>query len=226
MCGRFTRHSSLIEFSKAVGNSNYVNEEELSPSFNVAPSQKSLVLRYLESGLVATAMVWGFQPYWLRGTRGHAPINARAETVHEKPMFRNSFHRNRCLIFCDGYFEWQKSATGAKQAHYIYAFNKEPFVLAGLWDKNEHLTDKLIESFVILTASSNRSVSHIHDRMPVRLNTDEHISWLDPNISDTQSLRQLLSASGAPWKSYPVSSYVNNPRNNSNRCIHPERTNN
>jgi putative SOS response-associated peptidase YedK len=226
MCGRFARHSSLIEFSKAVGNRGYVNAEELSPSFNVAPSQKSLVLCYSEKGCVATAMVWGLQPYWLRNTRAYAPINARSETAHEKAMFRHSFHRKRCLIFCDGYFEWQKTPAGAKQAHYIHAFNKEPFVLAGLWDKNEQLTGKQTKSFVILTALSNQSVSHIHERMPVRLNTDEHMSWLDPNINDTKSLRQLLDASDSPWESYPVGSYVNNPRNNSNRCINPERANN
>jgi putative SOS response-associated peptidase YedK len=168
-------------------------------------------------------MIWGFRPYWLQDTRVHAPINARLETVHEKPMFHDSFHRKRCLIFCNGYFEWRKTQTGVKQAHYIYASDEEPFVLAGLWDKNERLTGQQIQSFVILTISSNQSVSHIHDRMPVRLDRDKHKAWLDPKINDTKLLRELLRNLESPWKSYPVGPYVNNPRNNSNRCIKLER---
>jgi putative SOS response-associated peptidase YedK len=130
VCGRFDRHSSLADFAHAIDGLLVVASEELSPSYNVAPSQRALVVRSTPEGRVASALVWGLVPSWVKKTKKNPPINARSETVKERPMFRRSFRTQRCLVLCNGYYEWQEKATGPKQPYYLQCPGATPFALA------------------------------------------------------------------------------------------------
>ena len=224
MCGRFERHSSLVDFSNVIGNLNQVCSDELPASFNIAPSQQALVVRESVGSPIAVAMKWGLRPSWLKASNATPQINARSETACEKPMFRNAIRQHRCLILCDGYFEWQKRSSNFKQPYYIHGSSHTPFVLAGIWSTSKNLTGEEVSSFVILTTRSDESVSHIHHRMPLRVETDIQAAWLNPQITEAKDIQQLISACKGLWKSYPIGLYVNNPKNSTRRCISRDNT--
>ena len=192
--------------------------EELPPSYNVAPSQRALVVRNTPGGRVASALVWGLIPSWAKDSKRNRLINARSETVNERPMFRRPFRAQRCLVLCDGYYEWQKRVTGPKQPYYIKCPEAAPFALAGLWERNEHLIDAPLGTFCILTTMASAAVNSIHHRMPIRLARDAYAGWLDPAVRDVELLRELMESTDNDWMFYPVSRYVNSPGNDSNRC--------
>ena len=221
MCGRFDRHSSLADFAHAIDGLHVATSEELPPSYNVAPSQRALVVRNTPEGRVASALVWGLIPSWVKDSKKNRPINARSETVNERPMFRRPFRTQRCLVLCNGYYEWQKQATGPKQPYYLQCPRATPFALAGLWERNDHLDVEPLETFCILTKTASAAVDCIHHRMPIRLSRDAHADWLDSTVCDVEFLSQLMASADNDWMFYPVSRYVNNPRNDSSRC--PER---
>ena len=219
MCGRFDRHSSLADFAHAIDNLHVEASEELPSSYNVAPSQRALVVRNMPEGRVASALLWGLIPSWAKDAKKSQPINARSETAAKRPMFRHSFRTQRCLVFCNGYYEWQKQATGPKQPYYFQCPEATPFALAGLWERNDHLDTESLETFCILTKSASTVVDSIHHRMPIRLNRDAHADWLDSTVSDVEFLSQLMALADNDWMFYPVSRYVNSPRNDSSHCL-------
>ena len=221
MCGRFDRHSSLAEFSHAIDGLHVEASEELPPSYNVAPSQRALVVRDTPEGRVASALVWGLIPSWAKDAKKNPPINARCETVNERSIFRRPFRTQRCLVLCDGFYEWQKQATGLKQPYYLQRPGATPFALAGLWERNDHLEDGPLETFCILTTTASAAVDSIHHRMPIRLTRDAHAGWLDPTVSDMKFLSQLMVSDDNDWMFYPVTRYVNTPRNDSSLCSEP-----
>ena len=137
MCGRFDRHSSLAEFSDAIDGLQVEASEVLLPSYNVAPSQRALVVRNTPEGRIASALVWGLIPSWAKDAKKNRPINARSETIAKRPMFRRPFRTQRCLVLCNGYYEWQKRATGPKQPYYLQCPEATPWALAGLWERND-----------------------------------------------------------------------------------------
>ena len=218
MCGRFDRHSSLAEFAHTIDDLHVGASEELPPSYNVAPSQSALVVRNTPEGRVASALVWGLVPSWAKDAKKKWPINARSETVNERPMFRRPFRTQRCLVLCNGYYEWQKQATGPKQPYYLQRPGATPFALAGLWERNDHLNVEPLETFCILTKTASAAVDCIHHRMPIRLSRDAHADWLDSTVCDVEFLSQLMASADNDWMFYPVSRYVNSPRNDSSRC--------
>ena len=136
-------------------------------------------------------------------------------------MFRRPFRTQRCLVLCNGYYEWQKQATGPKQPYYLQCPGATPFALAGLWERNDHLDAESLETFCILTTTASAAVDCIHHRMPIRLSRDAYADWLDSRVCDVEFLSQLMASADNDWMFYPVSRYVNNPRNDSSRC--PER---
>ena len=219
MCGRFDRHSSLAEFSQAIDGLHVEKSEGLPPSHNVAPSQRALVVRNMPEGRVASALLWGLIPPWAKDAKKNRPINARSENVNERPMFRRPFRTQRCLVLCNGYYEWQKQATGPKQPYYLQRPEAIPFALAGLWERNDHLDTESLETFCILTKSASAVVDSIHHRMPIRLSRDAHADWLDSTVSDVELLSRLIALADNNWMFYPVSRYVNSPRNDSSRCL-------
>jgi putative SOS response-associated peptidase YedK len=157
---------------------------------------------------------WGLIPSWAKDEKiAYSTINARAETVAEKPAFRSAFKKRRCLIVADGYYEWQATGPKSKQPHRIHFPDDRPFGMAGLWEHWER-DGKTIESCTIIVTSANSQLATIHDRMPVILRPDAYDRWLDPEFEGSEQLESLLR----PYPeeqviAYPVSSKVGNVRN-------------
>ena len=221
MCGRYTLSSptdllaDLLELGSV---------PELAPRYNIAPTQEAAVVRFnAESGVRSLELLrWGLIPFWSKDPGiGSRMINARAETVAEKPSFRTSFKRKRCLVVADGFYEWQATG-GPKQPFYFRFEGGGPFTLAGLWDRWEKGEGEPIESFTILTTEPNEVVAPVHQRMPVILDRGGMASWLDPGIEEADRLTPLLGPfPAAGMEGYPVSTYVNSPGNDTPRCIEP-----
>jgi putative SOS response-associated peptidase YedK len=150
---------------------------------------------------------------------GARMINARAETLAEKPAFRSAFRARRCLVVADGFYEWQKLGT-RKQPHFIAFRDGRPFAFAGLWESWRGEGSEQVESCTIVTTEANELLSPIHDRMPVILDPDDFAHWIDPGERDTGRLAGLLKPYPAgPLHAYPVSLLVNNPANDSPACV-------
>ncbi len=220
------------------------------PRYNIAPTQDVVVVRAdPESGRRAAAtLCWGLLPSWSKGVASGAPmINARSETLSEKPAFRNAFRRRRCLIPADGFYEWQQSvgdAKGRKQPFYIHRPDGGPFAFAGLWEtwrgepsrgepspgpslqgRGNSNAELAIESCTIVTTAANAALRELHDRMPVILAPGDYGLWLDPTVEDPAELQHLLAPSGDDeLLAEPVSTHVNRVVNDDPRCIAVERT--
>ena len=165
-------------------------------------------------------MRWGLIPSWAGDPAiGMKLINARAETVAEKPSFQKSFRERRCLVLADGYYEWKREGTG-KQPYYIRLKNERPFAFAGLWNRWNSEDGKTIESCAILTTKPNERLASIHDRMPVILQPVAYEPWLDPGLQDATRLVPFLTPYPADAMiAAPVSRRVNDPRVDDTRCL-------
>jgi putative SOS response-associated peptidase YedK len=198
---------------------------DLAPRYNMAPTQNLPVVRLGESGdREMILMRWGLIPSWAKDMDiGNRMINARAETVSEKPSFRTAFKRRRCLVPADGYYEWQKTGK-TKQPYLIQVASHQPFAMAGLWEtwNGPDKADPPIESFAVITTEACPATRPIHDRMPVIISPEDFERWLDLTITDPDPLRPLLQPySAGEMRAVRVSTFVNNPRNNDERCIEP-----
>ena len=204
MCGRFTLRSSRRVKLEVARNLDL----PLEPRYNIAPSQNVLTIGDFGAGLEARLLKWGLIPSW--STDGKGFINARAETLEEKPSFRESFQRRRCLIPADGFYEWQRSGKIA-QPYFFHMRDESPFAFAGIWDEWKG-DGKAIASCAIITTTANELLASIHDRMPVILRPDLQDSWLDGD-SDALNLRNLLAPfPGSEMASHAVSYDVNHPK--------------
>ncbi len=221
MCGRFTLRTPIRALAEQFG---ALADIELGPRFNVAPSQPIAVVRIRPGSAPPqrelVAVRWGLIPSWAKDPGiGNRMINARSESVAEKPAYRAAFRRRRCLVPADGYFEWQRQG-GGKQPYLIQMADESPFAMAGLWETWEGPDHGVIESCAILTIGPNELMKPIHDRMPVILPGEACAEWLDPGQSDPRSLERLLVPFRAEgMKAYPVSIYVNRPENEGPECI-------
>ena len=199
------------------------------PRFNVAPTQPIAVVRISPDSPSPTRELsplrWGLVPSWAKDPSiGNRMINARSETVAEKPAFRTAFRRRRCLIPADGFFEWQRQGK-AKQPFFIQMKDERPFAMAGLWETWEGPDHSAIESCTILTTQPNELMKPIHDRMPVILPAHAYDEWLDPEQTDPAALQKLLvSCDARQMKTHPVSTYVNRPTNEGPECVAPIQT--
>ena len=219
MCGRFT----LTQSSEAIADTfDLADVPTIAPRYNIAPTQPISVIRSPDANADRefTYLTWGLVPSWSKDPSiGARLINARAETVAEKPSFRAAFKRRRCLIAADGFYEWQRSPEG-KQPYYFHLDHHRPFGFAGLWEHWENGNGDVIESCTILTTEANDVLRPIHDRMPVIVSPDDYDLWLDPTLEKSDRLYAILHPySEAEMVSYPVSAKVNNPRNDSPECI-------
>jgi putative SOS response-associated peptidase YedK len=213
MCGRFVRHTKPSVYATMFE----VDSVPAGPSYNVAPTQEVAVVRRRDDQRECVLMRWGMIPFWAKDAKTKY-INARAETVIDKPAFRNSLKKRRCLVLADGYFEWRTEGK-LKYPHYFHRRDDQPFAFAGLWDCWKGAGAPL-ESCTIITTDANDVTRPIHDRMPVILTPDAVPLWLDPNIEDSAVLQDLLKP--YPCDALvcdPVSPIVNNPRNDSPDCI-------
>jgi putative SOS response-associated peptidase YedK len=233
MCGRFTLSQSA-ETIAAAFDLDFDSDEvpTIPPRYNIAPTQPIAVIRKTidHPQREFTYLSWGLVPSWSKDPKiGSRLINARAETLAEKPSFRAAFKRRRCLIVADGFYEWQRSSTTnggrsaeKKQPYYFRLKNHQPFAFGGLWEHWENGNGDVIESCTIITTTANEVLSPIHDRMPVILPPKGYDLWLDPTIEKDKDLHTLLRPyAEEEMESYPVRSVVNNPRHDSPDCIAP-----
>jgi putative SOS response-associated peptidase YedK len=169
-------------------------------------------------------MRWGLVPPWAEDLAiGSRMINARGETVDQKPSFRKAFASRRCLIPADGYFEWQKTSDG-KQPYLIELAAAGVFAMAGLWEENRKAIGDgtTLLSCTVITTEANRTTGQVHDRMPVILDPDQYDRWLDPGFRDTETLKGMLDSAPENLLSLtPVSRHVNNPKNDDTQCVSP-----
>ena len=217
MCGRYTLTTPAEAVNKFFGLAPGPN---LAPRYNIAPSQDVLAVRNTDSGGRAFASLrWGLIPSWSKDpATGHRTINARAETVAEKPSFRAAYRKRRCLIAADGFYEWQKQKAGtrAKQPYWIAMADQGPFAFAGLWEHWQAPDGENIESCTIVTCPANDLVKPIHDRMPVILAPGDIELWIDTGANPADLLKPF---SAAAMMARPVSTHVNSPANDDPNCI-------
>ncbi len=222
MCGRFTRSSPVNTFAKLF---NAYGIDDIAPSYNVAPSQNILITRNTSDGTRELAMLhWSLVPFWSKGPDPKYPmINARADSAATKPAYREPFKRRRCLIAADGFYEWKKVAK-TKQPYFIQLRGGQPFAFAGLWDHWEVEGQAPIDSCTIITCDANPMAAEIHDRMPVILPPKAYHAWMDPNVTRSDTLTELLKPyPDLLMEMWPVGRGVNSPRNDSAELIKPEQ---
>ena len=220
MCGRFTITLEPAFFQKEFELGKTPSEWQ--PRYNVAPGQNIPVVTEAENRDVSM-LRWGLIPHWAKDiSNGSRMINARAETIQEKPSFRAAFKQRRCLILADGFYEWQKSDS-KKTPKIPYRFtliDNRPFAFAGLWESWHSPENDEIQSCTIITCPPNDLVARIHNRMPVILDSSTCWRWLaDKSSSDLADL--LKPYPSEAMSAYPVGLWVNNPRNEHARCIEP-----
>lgn len=201
MCGRYSARQRPPGF-----------EAEWDARYNVAPSQVMPVLTpdgYIEA-------VWGFLPKWAKED-SRKPINARGETVAEKPYFRGAFRHTRCLVPADGWYEWQQSG-GAKVPHFIHLPDDSPFFFAGLYNP---AAGEREPNYTILTTDASPDLAAIHNRMPLALESEDAEVWLDTGAPRSALEKVIGPAGRGRFEAYPVSTYVNRPANEGPECVAP-----
>lgn len=221
MCGRFNQTAS----PEVIAQQFELDDPPLfKPRYNIAPSQQVTAIR-LDPNAVKRECVmlrWGLIPSWAKDPKiAFQCINAKAETVAEKPSFRSAFKKRRCLVVATGFYEWQVQGR-TKQPMCIGLRSKRPFAFAGLWEHWKPLEGEPVETCTIITTEPNGLMAPIHNRMPVILAPTSYDQWLDPTFQEVELLKALLR----PYPSeeltaYPVSTLVNNPRHDAPQCLEP-----
>lgn len=223
MCGRYTLTSAGDEVALLFDLSDLPS---LPPRYNVAPTQEAAVVRVTSPGgpRHLDLLRWGLVPYWAEDPSiGNRMINARAESVADKPAYRWSFRKQRCLIATDGFYEWKKEGK-LKQPYHIRRKDRQPFAFAGLWArwKPKDGSGGPLDTFTILTTGANDLIRPLHDRMPVIVDRASFDLWLDPQVEDRERLQQLLVPyDGSVMETVPVSRAVNSPANDTADCLAP-----
>ncbi|MDE0425688.1 SOS response-associated peptidase [Candidatus Poribacteria bacterium] len=226
MCGRFTLASDAETLQQTFFD--FEVPTNLSPRYNISPTQDVAGVSNTPEKQVEF-FHWGLIPSWAKDPKiGNRMINARSETLAEKPSFRNAYKRRRCLVLADGYYEWQKiPGDRVKQPVYIRLKSQKPFAVAGLWEVwQTRDMDEPLKSCTIITCPPNAMLADIHHRMPVILPQDAYAQWLSPDEQPADALQSLLIPyPGEEMEAYPVSRFVNRPTNDSPECIAPLETN-
>jgi len=217
MCGRFTlkepRAIKLAHFD-------YDPFADLIPRYNIAPSQDVLTIVQDGTNRTASFMQWGLIPSWSNEAKGI--INARVETIEQKPSFSDSFLRRRCLIPADGFYEWERNGK-ISQPYYFQMKSGKPFAFAGIWDRWQRDGRNVI-SCAIITTTANELLAEIHHRMPVILGPETHSLWLSED-SRSADLKQFLTPfSAAEMMSYPVTHDVNDTKIDAEHLVQPGGT--
>ncbi|MFC2130756.1 SOS response-associated peptidase [Bacteroidota bacterium] len=220
MCGRFALSAQTDMVEKLLPE--LYSSSEIKPSYNIAPTQDVSVILD-ESPKEISIARWGLIPFWSKDKSiGSKMINARAETLTEKPSFKQLFNKKRCLIVADGFFEWKKiDSSKRKFPYFIKMKTGEPFTFAGLWDIWKSHENNAITSTVIITTEPNEIVKPIHDRMPVIILPEEREFWLSDDIDQVSLKKFLKPYPGDAMEAYEVSLNVNNPAFNDQSIIEP-----
>lgn len=215
MCGRFTQGFSETHYTMRLDGGWTPAPQDLTPTWNMAPSRQALVLHDDDSGHVAELLYWGFLPAWADPS-GSKLINARVETAATKPYFRDAWRSGRCLVPADGWYEWKVTA-GGKQPYFIHRADDEPLFMAGLYATNPQLK---VTSFAILTTEAKGELREIHDREPLVLSPEAAREWIrrDLPAADIAAIAKLaLTAESFSW--HPVSTKVNSAKNDGAELI-------
>ena len=220
MCGRFEIHTAIEIIASIFG----INPEDVmidfKPNYNVAPTNEVPVIIVMDGKKRLMQYRWGLIPSWAKEEKmAFSMINARAETVAEKPAFKDAFKKQRCLVIADGFYEWQAIGK-VKKPVYVHLKSGQPMAFAGLYSNWTSPEGKQINTCTIIVTNANELLAPIHDRMPVILKPDGQDKWLDPTLQDTASLHSLLQ----PYPSeelelYEVSQKVNSVKNNAAELI-------
>ncbi len=223
MCGRYSLTTTRYDLARELGLPLDAVPEELVPRWNVAPTQPVAALRE-DDGLRLETMQWGLVPHWAKDPSiGGRMINARSETLAEKPAFRDAFRRHRCLIPADGFYEWAPAGRGRPKTPYHIRLRKGGvFTFAGLWSRWRAPSGEWLHSCTIVTSEPNELVAEVHDRMPVILPEDRREAWLARDHDDPESLRALLTPLPAELlEKVAVSRRVNSPDYDDPECLAP-----
>jgi putative SOS response-associated peptidase YedK len=222
MCGRYVIKAPVSQLATMF---DLIDVPPLKARYNVAPTQSVPAVREKAEGKGRELVMlkWGLIPGWAKDPAiGYRMINARADTVSQKPSYRSAFRRRRCLLAADGFYEWQKTNEKKKQPFFIGMKDESPFAFAGMWEHWVNPEGEPVESCAIITTDANELVKEIHDRMPVILPRKNYQVWLDPEVQDTEKLQKLLVQYPAKeMRAYPVSLLVNNPKVDNANCVAP-----
>lgn len=228
MCGRFARWSDPDQLYLPFDT---LRDPSLPPpSYNVAPGLPVLALAAREGRKVLTAFQWGLVPYWTKDLRAaKGLINARAETLAEKPSFRRAFRSQRCVIPADAFYEWTHGDPARKTPYLFRLANGKPMALAGIYDVWKGTDGTTLATAAIVTTPANGLMAPVHDRMPVILPADRIADWLDNSPDgvilrlpmDDVERRFLAPFPASEMEAYPVSNFVNSPANDSEECVKP-----
>jgi putative SOS response-associated peptidase YedK len=219
MCGRFTLTRSAAEVAEHFG---LVAAPPHAPRFNAAPTQPVLAIRAVRDGAAreAAQLTWGLVPYWANHARDAAKhINARIETLSERPAFREAAERRRCLVPADGFYEW-RGGRSARQPFHIALPGGELFALAGLWERWQRPEGGTLESVAVVTTAATPNIRALHERMPLIVDPGGYDAWLAPASRDVSAvLAALPIARGAELRARPVSTRVNDVHNDDPSCL-------
>ncbi|HZP88989.1 MAG TPA: SOS response-associated peptidase [Burkholderiales bacterium] len=222
MCGRYELHTPVEEVAREFDAMLTDELRDYGAHYNIAPSLRVPVVREGRHGRVLEAMTWGLVPSWSKNAKGNKPVNARAETLFDKPMFRNAILRRRCLLPANGYYEWRQDGA-RKQPFWVGMTDGSVFGLAGIWEYwRQEGHDPLITCAVIVT-DANELLQPIHDRMPVIVRREDYARWLDPTLTDQAAIARMMRPVPANMLCvYPISPRVNNARNDDAQLIEPQ----
>jgi len=221
MCGRFALTISWEALLAAFAEFDFEFGGKLQPRYNIAPSQNILVIPNL-TPRIAGFVHWGLIPSWAKDRKvSYKMINARGETLGEKPSFKDAYRKRRCLIPADGFYEWKKEGK-QKIPNYIRMKSNKVFAFAGIWENWISPEQEKITSCTIITTSPNSLMEQIHNRMPVILPQEHFEKWLNSEPVNRDELDPLLHSFPAElMEAYPVSDQINSPRNDNPNCIEP-----
>jgi putative SOS response-associated peptidase YedK len=218
MCGRYTLVSPAAKVQEHFGIE--VNPDLLAPTYNAAPSQKLPVITNTNPEGISLYR-WGLIPAWAKDAAiGYKMINARAETLTEKPAFRALLGRKRCLVIADGFYEWQGKGK-AKQPYRIMLKGGELFAMAGLWDEWKNAEGEMVRSFTVITTEPNSLMVPLHNRMPAILAPQAYSTWLNTDAQADDVLQLLGPYQAEAMEAYPVSGEVGSPSHNYPELINP-----
>ena len=220
MCGRKTLTRDMQSIIEELAIEEWENPDNYIPSYNIAPTQNSPIL--VDNGKrIVKAMRWGLIPSWAKDEKfGARMINARIETLLEKPSYRNLVSSNRCIVITDGYYEWKRN-NNRKVPYYLKEPNDKLLPMAGLYDVWKHPDGYLIPSYTIITKEAQKDLATIHSRMPVLLPQEHLDEWLKTDNFSVSAALELVKNINPTLEKFPVSHLVNSVRNNSPRCILP-----
>jgi putative SOS response-associated peptidase YedK len=218
MCGRFVLYSSLDDIVRAFDVQ--LVRAQCYPRYNIAPTQTVMVVRQEGNVNVLDGMLWGLIPNWAKEPPSREGIiNARAETLAQKPSFRRPFVSQRCLIVADGFYEWRKS--NHKRDPFFFYLKRRPFGFAGIYDVWHSPKGEVVHSCSIITTRANELIQPLHDRMPVILTKEAEALWLDPRTPIEELTNLLQPISAREMEGYQVSQRVNSPAYDGPECILP-----